>query len=122
MKSNTPQYKDGVFNTDYYRKNREKILARHQTPEYRARHKDVCLRNNYGITLEQWNEIFDRQNGCCAICGKHNSQLKKSLHVDHCHETNKVRGLLCSKCNRAIGNFNDDINLLQKAINYLHEN
>jgi hypothetical protein len=90
---------------------------------YRINNKD-SIRNrkyvkNYGITLDQYNKLFDEQKGCCKICGTHQDELDKKLVVDHCHETNIVRGLLCDKCNRGLGHFNDDVNLLQIAIKYL---
>ena len=67
-----------------------------------------CLRNSrlkceYGITLEDYNKLFDEQNGCCAICGKHQSEFKRPLSVDHDHNTGKVRGLLCTPCNNGLG-------------------
>ena len=63
--------------------------------------------------------MFEEQNRCCKICGIHRNNLKSSLHVDHNHNTGKIRGLLCHKCNRGIGYLNDDINLLTKVIDYL---
>lgn len=77
------------------------------------------LKRYYGITVEQYNAMFAYQNGACAICGKPESEQSRKLSVDHNHETGAVRGLLCDNCNHAIGMFQDDIDLLQKAINYL---
>ena len=89
---------------------------------YRKYNTDKCknsvLKKKYGITLEQYNQMFTNQNGNCAICGRNQSEFKTSLNIDHCHKTNKIRGLLCSNCNTALGLFNDDNVLLQKAINY----
>lgn len=73
----------------------------------------------YGITLEQYNGMFEEQSGCCAICHTHQLQLDKRLAVDHCHDTGKVRKLLCSACNMAIGLLKHDIKLLISAANYL---
>lgn len=73
----------------------------------------------YGITKENWQELFSQQNGCCLICLKHQSELKAILVVDHDHVSGKVRGLLCHACNLIIGNANDDSSVLQRAINYL---
>lgn len=77
------------------------------------------LKRKYNITLEEYNKIFELQNGCCAICGKHQSSLRRSLCVDHNHSTGKIRGLLCDICNHGLGSFYDSINLLESAILYL---
>ena len=79
----------------------------------------------YGITADEYYEILAAQNGKCSICESqevNNSRISSGkLFIDHCHETGKVRGLLCSKCNHAIGLLNDDVDLLQKAISYLNK-
>lgn len=84
-------------------------------------HKDYLLRRMYGITLEEYQEMVLRQKGLCAICGrmpvgKHNQAV---LHVDHDHETGRVRGLLCSHCNRGLGFFRESADLLRAAVDYL---
>lgn len=81
--------------------------------------KEMNLKYSVGINLEEYNRLFGLQEGCCAICGIHQSKLKKRLAVDHCHETGEIRSLLCSKCNCGLGQYNDDIVLLEKAIKYL---
>jgi hypothetical protein len=83
--------------------------------------KKYQYKKRYGITPEQYLEMYTKQNGCCAICGKHQTELKKTLGVDHNHTTGKNRGLLCFNCNITIGKFNDDINMLVLAINYLKQ-
>lgn len=83
------------------------------------------LRNIYGITPEIHAAMLAEQGGKCAICGEdEKSQHWRNgtpfrLSVDHCHATGKVRGLLCQRCNRAIGLFGDSSDLLRKAIGYL---
>lgn len=77
------------------------------------------LKKRYGITLEQYELLFAKQNQCCAICKKHQSEFDTSLAVDHCHLTGKVRGLLCYNCNMGLGRFKDNINYLKEAILYL---
>lgn len=74
----------------------------------------------YGITIEEYNTMLKNQDNKCKIC----NSLKgaRNLHIDHCHETGKVRGLLCANCNTGIGNLKDNIELLEKAINYLKDN
>lgn len=75
------------------------------------------LKKSYGITPEQYDEMFQRQGGVCAVCGKPPNGRK--LSVDHDHRTGKVRALLCAHCNIALGNVDDNPSILQKLINYL---
>lgn len=74
---------------------------------------------NYGISIFEYNVMFEEQNGCCAVCKTHQSELKTKLEVDHCHETSKVRGLLCSRCNLALGMFKDDPVIIAAAVEYV---
>jgi len=79
------------------------------------------LMSKYGITEDDYIEMLEQQDFRCLICGTEADQQNRALAVDHCHETGVVRGLLCQKCNIGIGHFNDDIQLLAKAIQYLQE-
>ena len=81
--------------------------------------RDGIIRRQYGITLEQYNEMLIDQDYKCAICGNEDEVEGRKLAIDHCHKTKKVRGLLCGKCNRGLGLFYDDLELLQNAISYL---
>lgn len=109
----------------YYERNKEKVKVRNA--KYRELNKEQRkivdfnshLKRKYNITLDEWNDLFEKQSGCCAICRKHQSEVPKKFSVDHCHKTGRVRGLLCFDCNTSLGKFNDDINLLRKAIDYL---
>ena len=83
--------------------------------------KDANLQNSYGISIEEYEIMFEKQGGRCAICGKHQSELTKRLFVDHSHETGKVRSLLCTNCNFGIGYFKDSELLLLRAAEYLRE-
>lgn len=73
----------------------------------------------YGITKETRDAMTANQNFSCAICGKHQSELTKTLGVDHCHTSGQVRGMLCWNCNTGIGKFRDNPDLLIKAAEYL---
>lgn len=73
----------------------------------------------YGITSDQYNEILASQCGVCAICGTDNPGGRGSFHVDHCHDTGVIRGLLCHSCNRGIGYLKDNPTLLRAALSYL---
>jgi hypothetical protein len=85
--------------------------------EYKGKNKE--LRKRYGISVEDYNKMFSDQKGSCAICKVHQSKISTSLHVDHCHKTHKVRGLLCFNCNMALGRLNDSVENLENAIKYL---
>lgn len=78
------------------------------------------LRTKYNISIEQYNEKLAQQDGRCAICDKHQNELKQTMRVDHNHQTGKVRGLLCSVCNKAIGSLRENTILLQNATDYLN--
>lgn len=85
----------------------------------------ICKKR--GIRLDQYYKMIEDQKGLCAICNKEETrrnragEISKRLCVDHCHETNVIRGLLCHSCNTGIGKFKDDINLLKSAIIYLEQ-
>lgn len=74
------------------------------------------LRKKYGITLAQFNAMVTEQQGKCLICER---VPEDYLVVDHCHETKRVRGLLCSGCNCGLGFFKDSVEIMAKAINYM---
>jgi hypothetical protein len=79
------------------------------------------LKRRYGITPEQYYELFEKQGGVCGICGTKSTDANKEdtkLCVDHCHETGRVRGLLCRKCNLALQVVENTL-FVQKAISYL---
>ncbi len=69
----------------------------------------------YGMTLDDFDRMMTEQDGKCAICNNE----QKRLHIDHCHATGRVRGLLCTSCNLGLGLLKDDESLLAKAIKYL---
>lgn len=80
---------------------------------------EVRYRNKYGVSPAMHDLLYVEQDGCCAICGKHQSELDKALHLDHCHKTGTVRGLLCATCNLGIGQFQDDPEIIESAIAFL---
>jgi hypothetical protein len=75
------------------------------------------LKQKYGITLEQYEAMFNEQKGVCYICKS--ESLNRRLSVDHCHKTGKIRRLLCDKCNMTLGLVNDSQELLKQFIFYL---
>jgi hypothetical protein len=119
-----------AYQRAYQAANREKISAQmkqwrlNRTPEQKEleRHKKriAAYKRRYGITLEQYEAMMQKQNEVCAICQVPGATGSYGmLDVDHCHKTGKVRGLLCIKCNHAIGVLGDDVEGLMRAIKYL---
>lgn len=115
----------GEYHKIYRSGNLEKIRE-HKRKWARERHKITPLKSRvaklkckYGLILADYDKISENQNGVCATCGGINENGRR-LAVDHNHKTNRVRGLLCSNCNMALGNIKDNINTLSKMIVYLN--
>lgn len=111
---------------EYNKNNREKIL--NYQKEYYKNHKEKLsqkekerkLKKYYNISFKEKQERLKNQNNKCALCEENFDFIKKnSIHIDHCHKTNIVRGILCNNCNSGLGRFKDNIELLEKAILYL---
>ena len=85
------------------------------------------LRKNFGLSMDEYEQMLAKQNNLCAICEKpetfihHQTKETARLAVDHCHKTNKVRKLLCKSCNTALGLFKDDIGVMENAVKYLKD-
>jgi hypothetical protein len=90
-----------------------------RTPEHRA---NKHLLDKYGITLEDKRSMIQQQGCKCAICPVKLSDVDLSKsHVDHCHETGIIRGILCSNCNRGIGHLQHDPQILRSATRYVEQ-
>lgn len=124
---------------DYYYKDKERRRANNKAwyaahpgykKAYRAKmkaadpekfkqyHKNHMLKNKYGISLSEFGAMIQSQGGGCASCGGA-STSKKGFHVDHDHKTGAIRGILCSGCNTALGLLKEDIDRMQKLIDYV---
>ena len=79
------------------------------------------LKKKYGITPEKYDEMLSEQDYKCYICHTHEDKLDRSLAVDHCHKTGKVRGLLCGNCNRFLGQIDDNIDTAERLLEYLNK-
>ncbi len=102
---------------------RERILynvkrRREKNPNFDRNYFAYRLGHDFGITVEDWARMFNAQAGKCAACRRY-FESSKHTHVDHCHTTGKVRGLLCQGCNKAIGNMRDNVNSVIKLAIYL---
>lgn len=85
------------------------------------RYRDKQLQKMYGISLAEYDIKREEQHYSCKICKVHESELKKSLAVDHCHVTGRIRSLLCTNCNSALGQAGDSIQRLENMIQYLKD-
>lgn len=102
-----------------------KPCGRTQRQEYNKKNPDKSrssrLKNVFGITIDDYNRMFLEQNGKCACCHKHQSEFKRRLAVDHCHRSGKVRALLCTTCNTALGMIKENVETLKEMISYLNK-
>ena len=92
--------------------------TRRQEPAVKRAERAGHLKRKYGITIEQYDELLAAQGGKCAIC-RREPRPDISLHLDHDHETGQLRGILCFRCNNALGDFDDDVSLLRAAVRYI---
>jgi hypothetical protein len=132
-----------AYNKQYHLKNLEKENKRSR--EYHATHKkEDLLRNKqyrinnpeksgkwyrkyqlkikHGITEDMYIKLYTEQNGRCAICNTHQDDITMPFHIDHDHTTGKIRGLLCNRCNMALGLLKDNSDIFQSAIDYILKN
>lgn len=115
----------------YRENNREKVLESGREYMRRIRKENpgkvhnmdrkVALSKRYNITVEEYNELLQKQGGVCATCGCLPDTKNGYLCVDHDHETGRVRGLLCRRCNVVLGQVNDNMDILQSLIDYLSD-
>jgi hypothetical protein len=102
---------------------RKRIWKKHNVDKKSKHEKNAVYKRKYGITVDQYNELYQRQEGKCLICNEFETSIYKGksrlLAIDHDHKTGKFRGLLCSGCNMGLGSFKDNADLLWKARKYL---
>ena len=109
-------------NPDKVKAQRDRANQKRRNNGYYEANKDAIfnnyLKNNYNIDLNKYNTLLTEQSNACAICEK-KCVSGKRLAVDHNHDTGEVRGLLCCRCNRGLGNLDDDLDKLRSAVLYL---
>jgi hypothetical protein len=111
-----------IYDKKYYLKNKNKIKKANR--EYRKTergqlaHKNGELKRKFGITLDEYDDIFNEQGGVCLIC--HQPEFNRRLAVDHEHQTGKIRGLLCTRCNHIIGYLEKKPELIKKFLDYIN--
>ena len=106
---------------------RKEYEARHPK-RVKGSHRRANMLNKYGLTVERYDEMWAEQSGKCVICSVgmvnihtdgDSKNKSNTANIDHCHDTGKVRGILCATCNKGLGLFYDRVDLLENAINYL---
>ena len=102
---------------------RKEWLKTHKTWRlafYRKRH----LRTKYQLTIQDYEELWNQQEGKCVICNSLFTKTRgpKFANIDHDHRTGKIRGILCHNCNTGLGKFNERIDVLTQAIYYIQKN
>lgn len=116
---NDSQNRDAVNarQREWRKANYDPVKQRVRYEKNRVYRANADMVRKYGITLEDYNRMLEAQGGHCAICPR--VPGTKRLPVDHNHDTGAVRGILCDRCNRAIGLLGDSTDLLESALNYL---
>jgi nitrate/TMAO reductase-like tetraheme cytochrome c subunit len=114
FKQNSKNYRDN--NKEKLKETRNLIDKKTKTQITR---KKYLLNTLYNISSDEYDRMFENQNGACNICKRHQSNFKKALSADHDHNTGRVRGLLCDLCNRGIGFLKDNILFLENAIRHI---
>jgi hypothetical protein len=106
----------------WQQENRERYNAKQRAykQSHRAEQREEHLRRTFNLTQADYERMLAEQGGACAICGR-KPRPSKHLHVDHDHDTGRVRGLLCFSCNVGVGNFHHDMSRLARARDYLDD-
>ncbi len=103
----------------YRKTDRGKEVMKEQQERRKGARWNYHVGHRYGITNDQFESMMGSQSERCAICDGQETYEHNRLCIDHDHETKEVRGLLCTRCNKALGGFFDNPDLLQKAMQYL---
>ena len=123
--------KNAEYQKQYYKKYREENLEKLNAynKQWREENKEqdklvmetARLKRKYNLSRDEYEALLESQNNCCKICGTHGTEnTQGKLYVDHCHTTGKVRGLLCMKCNTALGLLDDNKDRITKLLDYLN--
>jgi len=119
-------YKHSSFCRGCYQLSRrayqQSYMKTYSKPEYCPEKREESRVKSYGLTLEDYDDLFESQGGGCAICGSKSPKTPRNgrFCIDHNHETGEIRGLLCAPCNRALGLFGDDPKTINRAVQYLY--
>lgn len=114
-------YKRGTYTANKERYREARRLRREAAPEREfMRKRRAYLKTKFNLTHEDYEAMLLSQGGMCAICrSTEPGRASSYFHIDHCHDTDKVRALLCNSCNLGLGHFKDNVDRLNAAISYL---
>lgn len=98
---------------------RKRTIHEELSPDDKGYNYFTVVKSKYGLGKQEIEKLWEKQGKKCPICGKSEENSGRRFHIDHCHVTGKIRGLLCSKCNMGIGIFDESIIRMQVAIVYL---
>ena len=137
----SPACRRSEYHTKYYQDNKDayaergKVRRESDRDGYRKYHReyhhnnkdkkrDAQLKYEYGVSLVEYNTMFEQQGMCCAACKSDVNQglIGKNFPLDHCHSTGKVRGVLCTNCNKALGLLADNPERVLNLYKYLLDN
>jgi hypothetical protein len=107
------EYSKKSYDRDPVSESERKKKYRRENPKHL---RALSIKRRYGITIDDYDRMVEKQSGKCAICGKEDSKL----HIDHDHQTNRVRGLLCGPCNRKLHSVETE-SFLSRALAYLRQ-
>ena len=93
----------------------------HSSSKYKDAKRSAYIKNRHGIDAETYEAMLAAQDYSCAICGVELSSRGHGTHLDHCHTSGKLRAMLCTNCNRGLGHFQDNVDFLESAIEYLRQ-
>lgn len=104
----------------WYQENPDRVAEQASRRIERGGNRESAIKRKYGLRQADYLDMLKSQGGACAICGTGDpGRGNKHFVIDHCHETGKVRGLLCNNCNRVLGLFGDSTETIRSAIEYL---
>jgi hypothetical protein len=109
----------GTQNPSYRKAPHNKGVFTLTEPERKRKAWVRHLKRDFGISEKEYDALLESQGGRCKICKTPRTELNRPLYIDHCHNSNKIRGLLCHKCNTGLGLFNENVDILSSAMEYL---
>ena len=107
------------YQAKWYQDNKHWIAPKEKEEYDPVKKRNTMLLYKYDMTLQDYADLLEYQGGGCAICGVKEDQSYDHMPVDHCSKTGKVRGILCSHCNRGIGLFEHNTDMMNDAIEYM---